>query len=241
MKKINRHAFVFAILTICSFTSAVRAEPLIITTEEYPPFNMTKGTEVTGLSTDILKKALESAKIDYSLAVYPWQRAYDMALKQANTCVYSTTLTEQREPLFKWVGPLAKNDWVLFAKADNTIKVASIDDLKPYTIGGYQGDALSIFLKEKGLKVDEVISDKLNPRKLQAGRIDFWASGRLMGPYLASQEGVSGLKPVLVIKETTMYLACGKSVPDETITKLNGALKQMSEDGTAAALTQAYQ
>ncbi|MTJ83066.1 MAG: transporter substrate-binding domain-containing protein [Telmatospirillum sp.] len=217
------------------------AAPLVITTEEYPPFNMTKGGDISGLATEIVKKAMEQAKIEFNIALYPWQRAYDMALKEPNTCVYSTTLTDQRQPLFKWVGPVVKNDWMIFAKSDSTAKPNSLDDLKSATIGGYQGDALTLYLKEKGMKVDEANADQVNPKKLQAGHIDYWASGRLLGPYIASQQGVTGIKPVLLVKETKMYLACNKGVADETIDKLNAAIKVMSDDGTIDKLNKAYQ
>jgi polar amino acid transport system substrate-binding protein len=241
VKRIHRRALTLSILAAWSVLSTAQAAPLVITTEDYPPFNMMKGGELSGLSTDILKKAFADAKVDYNITLYPWQRAYDMAVKEDNTCVYSTTLTDQRQSLFKWVGPVVKNDWILFAKADSTAKVTSLDDIKGATIGGYQGDALTLYLKEKGMKVDEASNDSVNPKKLQAGHIDFWASGRLMGPYVAAQQGVSGIKPLLVIKETTMYLACNKNVPDETVAKLNASIKKLTDDGTVAALGKAYQ
>jgi polar amino acid transport system substrate-binding protein len=75
---------------------------------------------------------------------------------------------------------------------------------------------------------------------LQSGRVDFWGASRLKGTYLAAQEGISGLKPVLKLKEVSLYLACNKGVPDETVAMLNAVIKQMSEDGTTAGLTKRY-
>jgi polar amino acid transport system substrate-binding protein len=227
----------------CLSAASAQAEKLVVTTEDYPPFNMTKpgGGEVVGISTDILKKAFALAKVDYQISLYPWARAYSMAQTDAKTCVYSTTRTEAREALFKWIGPLANNDWVLFASAESTAKPASLDDVKTATIGGYQGDALSDFLKEKGFKVEVAPSDALNPKKLAAGRIDFWAAGKLLGPYIAAQAGVTGLRQVLAIKETSMYLACSKDVADETVAGLNAAIKKLQDDGSVAAVNKLYQ
>jgi polar amino acid transport system substrate-binding protein len=187
-----------------------------------------------------LRKAFEKSGIQYNISLFPWTRAYDMATNTANTCVYSTTRTDEREPLFKWVGPLVRNDWVLFGRADSP-KLTSLNDAKPYTVGGYQGDALSIYLKSQGIKVDEANADHLNPQKLMAKRIDFWATGAALGPYLAAREGVTGLVPVLSFRETQMYLACNKAVPDDVIAKLNTAVKQLTDDGTLAAITKSYQ
>lgn len=218
------------------------AAPLTVTTEDYPPFNMQKaGTdEIVGMSSDLLRHAFERAKVDYKITLYPWARAYDMARQDANTCVYSTTRTEEREPLFKWVGPLAHNDWMLFGRADSP-KLASLSDAKAYVIGGYQGDALTEFLKAQGLKVDEANADRLNPQKLKAKRIDFWAAGGALGPYVSKREGVEGLVPALHVKETTMYLACNKGVPDDVVDKLNAAIRQLNDDGTAATIAKTYQ
>jgi len=150
MKRTSRHALIVTALFVCCAATMAKADALVITTEEYPPFNMSAGDEVTGLATDIVKTALAKAKTPFGITLYPWLRAYDMALKDRNTCVYSTTRTEKRETLFKWIGPLLHNEWVIFARADSTIKLTSIDDLKPYSVGGYQGDALTDFLKEQG-------------------------------------------------------------------------------------------
>lgn len=81
------------------------ARTLIITTEDAPPHNMTKqgSDEITGLATELLKTALDETKIKYSITLHPWSRAYQMAQKDNDTCVYSTTRTGQREPLFKWI------------------------------------------------------------------------------------------------------------------------------------------
>lgn len=220
--------------------AAVFAAPVTIVTEDYPPFNMQKDNNTVGISTDILRGALQKAGIDYKISMFPWARAYDMAMNDANTCVYSTTRTEEREGLFKWVGPLVRNDWVLFGRSDSP-KLSSLSDAKNYTIGGYQGDALTNYLKAQGLKVDEANADRLNPQKLQAKRIDYWAAGAALGPYVASREGVTGLVPELQIKETQMFLACNKGVSDEVVTKLNAAIKQMMDDGTVKTINAHYQ
>ena len=60
----------------------------------------------------------------------PWAQGYTMAQRQPNVALYSTTRTESRENLFKWVGPLATMKWVFFAKAGSGIKISSLDDAK---------------------------------------------------------------------------------------------------------------
>jgi polar amino acid transport system substrate-binding protein len=169
----------------------------------------------------------------------PWERAYDMAQKDANTCVYATTRTPPREALFKWVGPLVSNKWVLYAKNDAK-PVAKIEEVKTAKIGGYRGDAIATFLKDAGYKVEETTNDAQNPEKLAAGRLDYWATSEAVGGNLVKQKGITGIKPILTFKEAQMYLACGKGVADGTIKQLNDALGTMNKDGTLEKITKKY-
>jgi polar amino acid transport system substrate-binding protein len=220
----------------------VAADPLHLNTEDYPPFNyVDPGTrKVTGISVDILAEALRRTAITGTMTVLPWQRAYAEALGNADTCVFSTTVTDERKPLFKWVGPLTTNDWTLFARADSTIALKTLDDAKPYRIGGYQGDAAGEFMKSGGFTVDAATRDELNPAKLDAGRIDLWVTGKLVGPYYAKSQGIVGLKQVFTINHEDLALACNKGVPDATITALSMAVDAMKADGTAAGIEAKY-
>jgi polar amino acid transport system substrate-binding protein len=229
------------ILAILSLISS-QAWALTLTTEDYPPLNFSTdgGKTVTGSSTDVLNEVVKRTGMKATIAIYPWQRAYKMAQDDKDTCVYSTTRTEAREKLFKWVGPLAPSTWTLYAKADSPITAKTLDDVKKYTIGGYQGDAKAIFLKEKGFKVDEAVNEEQNVKKLDAGRIDLWASTSGAGPWFAKTLGVK-IKPVVAFQDVQMYAACNLAMPDADIAKMNDAIKAMKADGTQDKFIKAYQ
>ncbi len=61
---------------------------LEIATEDLPPFSMMKGDKLTGLSSDIVRVALQRAKISYRISMLPWIRAYRMAVDQPDLCLY---------------------------------------------------------------------------------------------------------------------------------------------------------
>lgn len=214
---------------------------LTFTTEEYPPYNFSTdgGKTVVGSSSDILRETLKRAGLEASFSILPWERAYRMGQEDKDTCVYSTTRTEAREKLFKWVGPLADNNWVVFAKVDSIISAKSLDDIKQYKIAGYRGDATAVFLKEKGMKVEEADNDEQNAKKLGAGRIDLWAAGSLVGPWVAKKASVA-IKPLLTFKEAQLFLACNKSVADDQIQKMNDAIKAMRADGSVEKIYKRY-
>ena len=155
------------------------AQGLILTTEDAPPTNFSNdgGKTITGSATEIVQDMFKRANVEYKIAMYPWERAIAMAEQEPNTCVYSTTRTEAREKKFLWVGPVAPNDWVLFAMADSKIELKTLEDAKKYKVGGYRGDAVALFLEEQKFKLDNGANDEQSAQKLKNGRIELWATG----------------------------------------------------------------
>jgi len=220
--------------------SSAGAQTLFIATEDSPPFNMPRGGEITGIATDIVREALARAGIENSISLLPWQRAYTTAQRRADACVYATTLTEERRPLFKWIGPLVHNTQVLFGRVDRRIRIESLADLGHYLVGGYEGDAVTVYLESHGVAVRKATSDALNLKMLQMGRIDLWATGEAIGGHIAKRQGATDVAPVFRVQETSMYLACNPAVADELVAKANAALEQMRRDGTTDRIAAAY-
>jgi len=229
-----------ALLALLLQAPALAAERLVLATEEYPPYNMSdaKG-QVTGIATEIVKALLDAAGYEYEIAIYPWARAIALARNQLNTCVYSMSRTPEREALYKWVGPLLVNDWTLFARS-GTSRPGHLDELLNMRIGSYQGDAIVTWLQARGYHVDVAPTDEANPRKLLAGRIDFWATGRLIGLYRLKQAGITGIEPVLSFNRSEMYLACNRQLPDEQVRLLNTTLADLERRGTLKRIHAAH-
>jgi polar amino acid transport system substrate-binding protein len=214
------------ILSPLAAATAHASEPFVLTTEEYPPFNMTFQGQITGISTDLVRAVFDKAGVAYKIEMLPWSRAINMAETQKNTCVYSTTETEERKNRFEWIGPLTENNWVLFGKADQA-PMQSLEEARGKTVGGYTGDAISLYLEKEGYKVETAPRDDLNLAKLINGRIDYWATGSELGPYLAQQQGAPGaIKPLLTFKKTVMSVACHKDSDPAALEKLRAALRE---------------
>ncbi|QTN30396.1 ABC transporter substrate-binding protein [Rhodoferax sp. AJA081-3] len=190
---------------------------LVVTTEDAPPFNFAAddGKTVVGSATEAVQEMFRRAKLEHTITLYPWMRAITMARTDKDTCVYSTTRTEEREKTF--VGGASRLQQLgVFARANSTIKLDSFDDARKFKIGGYRGDAVALYLKALKFNVDESYYDDQNAKKLEGGRIDLWATGSQNGPYFAAKKNVK-IKPLLEFKQTELYLACNLSVPADTI------------------------
>ncbi|MNZ80449.1 Bacterial extracellular solute-binding protein, family 3 [compost metagenome] len=224
--------------------SGARAEvnpdySMVLLTENFPPYNMAingknfaQEDNIDGIAVDVVQEMFKRAGIKYSLTLrFPWDRIYKLALEKPGYGVFVTSRLPEREALFKWVGPIGPDDWVLLAKGDSKISVNSLDEAKQYKIGAYKGDAIAEFLGKRGFDPVLALRDQENAGKLDKGQIDLWASGDPAGRYLAKQEGVSGLKTVLRFNTGQLYLALNHETPDEVVSKLQGALDQMRAEG----------
>ncbi|UYP30821.1 ABC transporter substrate-binding protein [Pseudomonas sp. Z8(2022)] len=230
--------------TLVVLAGAARAEVdpnfnVVLLTENFPPYNMAingknfaQQEQINGIAVDIVKEMFKRAGVQYSLTLrFPWDRIYKLALEKPGYGVFVTARLPEREQLFKWVGPIGPDDWVLLAKGDSTLNLASLEEAKAYRIGAYKGDAISQYLVDKGIEHSTSLRDQENARKLEAGQIDLWATGDPAGRYLAKQEGISGLKTVLRFDSAELYLALNKEMPDEIVARLQAALDQMRAEG----------
>ena len=230
--------------TLVVLTGVARAEvdpnySVVLLTENFPPYNMAvngknfaQEENIDGIAVDIVREMFKRAGVQYSLTLrFPWDRIYKLALEKPGYGVFVTARLPEREQLFKWVGPIGPDDWVLLAKGDSPLSLTSLDEAKQYRIGAYKGDAISQYLTEKGVEHSTSLRDQENARKLMAGQIDLWATGDPAGRYLAKQEGISGLRTVLRFDSAELYLALNKEMPDEIVAKLQAALDQMRAEG----------
>ncbi|MGE8146082.1 substrate-binding periplasmic protein [Pseudomonas frederiksbergensis] len=224
------------------------ATDLVLLTENFPPYNMAKNGKnfaqdenINGIAVDIVREMFKRTDITYSLTLrFPWERIYKLALEKPGYGVFVMARLPDREKLFKWVGPIGPDDWIMLAKADSKITLETLDQARKYKIGAYKGDAIAETLAKQGLNPIVVLRDQDNAKKLVSGQIDLWATGDPAGRYLARQDGVTGLKTVLRFNSAELYLALNKDVPDEIVSKLQAALDQMRKEGVVDDIMAKY-
>ena len=238
-------------LLLCSVAAtAMGAEKLYIFTEKYPPYNNTLSGEsvahneddITGICTDMVKAALARANYKYVMKMRAWSHAYNWVQGRKNHALFCTAKTEERANQFQWVGPLASIRWTLFAAPDSNITLSSLNDAQDLQIAGYKGDVMSGYLTAKGFNVIMATSGEVNTRRLILGQADLWVTDGLVGPLVAEKEhGVTGLKPVLVFRETPMYLAFSTETDPAIVAALQKALDEARAAGDLDRIVERYQ
>ena len=239
-----------ALALAASAMPALAAERLYIFTENYPPYNASetgKGyahseEDITGICTDMVKAMLDRVDYDYVMKMRAWSYAYNWVQGRENHGLFCTARTDEREDQFQWVGPLASIKWTLFAAPDSDLTLNSLEDAKDLSIAGYKGDVMSEYLVDRGYNVVMGVSGDVNTRRLTLGQADLWVTDGLVGPLVAEEEhGITGLKPVLVFRETPMYLAFSNSTDPAIVADLQRALDEARAAGEIDRIVASYQ
>ena len=186
IKSVKLISFIIILFMFFVETNIILAETLpdfTIMTEPWTPWQIEENGEVKGVAIDLLVLMLKragSAQNHSDIKMYPWARAYMITQIEENTILFSTTRTEEREMMFKWVGPIFQNTAYLIAKKDKHIKIDTREELNNYRIGTVRNDVGEQYLNRLGIslnQLDRTNSYNSNAKKLNDNRIDLIISG----------------------------------------------------------------
>jgi len=211
---------------------------LMLLTEQNAPYNFLnpKTGALDGSGVILVHELMKRAGVPYTLKLLPWRRAYRQAMNTANTCVFVTNRTPDREALFQWIGPVTQSEggWVFYKRPDSDVVINSIDDAAKYTVVGLSGGApLAEFQKQTGANVLASLTGKGAVELLYYGRADLWLAGAQDGPYTANLAGLPEPKRVFSWHDYQLYMACQKSLNPalvERLNKINATLKDLRMD-----------
>jgi ABC-type amino acid transport substrate-binding protein len=207
-----------------------------ILTENLPPLNYLEDGVLVGPSVEIVKEIQKRVGSHEPIRVFPWARAYKMALEDENVVLFAMTHTKDREDKFKWVGPLATKRDILVAKKGSGIVVNSLEDAKKVKrIGTLRDDTREHLLKSLGFTNLESVSDEQkNAQKLVLGRIDLWTIKKPGLRTVCELAGVdyNELEEVYHLREIELMIAFSKKTSDSVVKKWRDAFNKMLADGT---------
>ncbi|MFZ6843500.1 substrate-binding periplasmic protein [Undibacterium sp. RuTC16W] len=228
---------------LLSLPLLAHAESIRLVIQEFAPFTYTdpKTNEIKGFLTDkameIMKRAGESPSIvSTSLA-----RGYQATLNEENTCLFGFRRTPERETLFKWVGPLTTDTWVLYTKKSDTRSLKSFEDAKSFSIGSYKNAATALELARQGYKIEFASEDDDNPRLLVNGRIDYWITSELHGMQMAQEQGFwSDIRRAIKWRNVDLYMLCNAKMDKQRIDRFNELNKEIDREGSMEKITRNY-
>lgn len=217
----------------------VCASQLSVVTESLPPLNYEERGVVTGYSTEIVQAVLQEARLTPTIEMIPWARAYQRALQQPNTLIYSMTRTPERNAQFEWIGVLSNRQIYLYKlKSRTDIQVKTLSDAGAYKTGLVREMASAKEFMRKGQFPDYVVdyapTDESNMKKFLMGRVDLaifqnWSAAFLMKSQNRTMEE---LEPLLLLDgSSNYYLAMSKNSDPALVKKIRKAFEKVQQSG----------
>ncbi|MCV2351534.1 substrate-binding periplasmic protein [Paucibacter sp. Y2R2-4] len=237
------------LLSACAFTctgawaqssSATDAGATVHLVTETSPYVYAEGGKVAGPATEILERVMSASGVEaYDIKLYPWARAYDLALKQANVLIYLIARTPERESRFKWVGEMLRLEFDFYRlKSRQDIQLQRFGDAQAYRIGVSRDDFRHQFLSRKGFTKLLVEPQSLdNFRQLLSQRVDLVVMTETDVNSYCKQLSVdcAQVERVHRIEElsSTLYAAFSLSTPDETVERVRRGFEKVKASGKA--------
>jgi polar amino acid transport system substrate-binding protein len=205
-------------------------------TEEYPPITFMKEGKPAGFVTDMVREIASRLNIPDNIRLTSWKNAYNMTLLYPNVILFSAERTAEREALFRWVGPVGKNNVIFYAKKGSGIVINSLEDAKQLEVIATTTDWFTEqYLKEQGFSnLISSGSPEENVRQLMSGEAKLSIFTDLTVSEIVHNAGYSmeDLEPLFTVTQTYFYIAISKDTSEEVYQKWAAALNTLKQDGT---------
>lgn len=245
--KLTKAFILFCLLPFAAnATEEVPAEQNIKTHIDFvtfidPPYIFDpKETSEKGLVERIFIRLMKHTGIDYKIRIMPAKRAELFAQANNNTCVFPIEKSQEREVFFSWVSPILVSKHGFFTNLYKPISLQVLEDAKPYRIGSYLGSGIGDYLESFAYLVDSAPQNEANILKLQADRIDLWASDILTAEHISKQTGIKISASKLDFFTILRAIGCHPSVPKESVQIMREALQFMYKTGEIYSITQRF-
>lgn len=218
-----------------------QATSLTLVTEHLPPFQIKQEDSISGFATEIVRAAMAHTPYDYKIMLFPWSRAFNLAIKQQDTCVYSVAYIPSRKDKLQWTERIASTDlYFVGLKSRTDLQLNSVEDAKRYKIATLRGNVTHEQLLKRGFVENKNLYIVNNIHMLlrllvENDAVDFVIIDRLTLAYRAkdSHLDVNLFTSFLRFNEQPLdtYLACSNSTDKEIVNTLSNAIELIKANG----------
>jgi polar amino acid transport system substrate-binding protein len=221
---------------------AAHGTPLQVVTED-SSYSYIENGKVAGAASAIVEATLKLSGLnDYQIALYPWARSYDLALRQPNVLIYPIVRTVERENVFKWAAEFDHINQQFYTLRDRQdVVINNLSEAMKYTVGVVRDDSRQEYLVSKGFTRLVISPNNLdNLRKLLNGQVAIIPMPEREARQQCKELGIAfdSLKSVYQVDELTrsLYIAFSASTPDDTVARFSKAFRTLKANGTVAKL-----
>ncbi|RRJ23719.1 amino acid ABC transporter substrate-binding protein [Rheinheimera mesophila] len=240
----KRRSVLILLLVVAGLNSPAAAGPdLLVVTEPMPVFQQIENGQIAGANTLLVRRIIAEAGLTAEFQMYPWARAYSLALNQPDVLIYGIAKTKERERLFHWIGPLAAFQLgFIRLKTNSKAAVKQLTQARELTIAVQRQDSTYDFLAAQGFveaKQLVVVADAEQSWLLLAnGKVDLIVDNPVLLPALARTTGLaeSAFEVTYLIPELALqaYLAASIKTKPTKIKQLQRAYLHVMQQANKA-------
>lgn len=219
-----------------------------IVTEEWAPYNYVEDGKLKGISFDIVEALMALTHDRFPIEVLPSMRTTEVLSTNPLTIMFSLFRTKEREPLYKWVGPIVEETIYPYALKKDPVSATTIEELKSVSsiVTRFAGLVPTRMQTLGFLNLDPSAptSEQLY-RMLFAGRAQVIVGDTDLGVryYLrrANLDYGALQKVPIEIVHSELYIAFSRGSEDRVVRAWAAALEELKRTGVLARILASYQ
>lgn len=216
----------------------VWAEKMRVLTEPLAPVHFVQDGQIQGIATDIVRHIFNEVNLDTEFEIYPWNRAYEMALRDKTCFIYTINRTPERESLFKWIGPILHKSVHLYKmRGRDDVVIESLADVREYTTAVILGHSLTKALLDEGFREGRELiitpNKKAQMKVFLKGRADLITGNQFTIFDALRTEGytLEYVEPAYFVSSDGYYLAANPEISDNLVEEMNRANMRIQQSG----------
>ncbi len=234
------------LLSLAAAAATAQDKVIRLTSLEWPPYAGEK-VDQQGASVAVVRAAAEAMGYSLEVKFFPWSRAVAMAQdpKSGFHGYFPEYYSADVASSFVLSDPIGSGPLGFVEHASSPVTWSTLADLEGKTIGTVRDYVNTEEFDAKAaageLKIDPVVDDLTNIKKVGAGRIPLAVIDRNVLAYmLATDPGLAGMKDKVrfnqrPLEDKKLYVAFQKSPQGEQAAKvINEGLKKIDADAIAA-------
>ncbi|MGY4495476.1 substrate-binding periplasmic protein [Pseudomonas sp. TE3610] len=239
----------FMQVLLCLWLSQVptaSAAPYQVVTEEWAPYNYMENNQVTGITTEIVRAIMALTGDEFPLQLLPSMRSTHALQTRPKTIMYSLFRTPEREPLYKWVGPIVEEAIYPYQLSNMQPLDSREQLLKAPQITTRQAGLIPDMLRAQGFgNLDKSATSNLQLyRMLLAGRTDLIVGDTPSG--VAYYSRVLNIAPGTLrqipveLYRSSLYIAFSRDADDKVVAAWASALDRLRHSGELERIQHRY-
>lgn len=188
---------------------------------------------IGGVSCALVAEMARRVGYTKPIDLMPHARAIGMA-RTGPMVLVPLSRNDSREPFFQWHVKLLEDEVVVVARQDSPFDISTVGAARNLSVGVLRGGSAFDFAEREGFThLEALAEEKLNARKLEAGRIEAWVGlwNSIRRAQASENLPLSALRRGAVLRRVEIHLAASLDVPAAELARWKAALDAMKEDG----------